>query len=137
VPQSAKIFTTDVDGRSGLAQLWRGKQIAFRVRSDAGAPARIPSSEVRVSKEPWGEATFNIPGLDPYLLVEIINPKIESRSIRFITPDVALVDAVVTYEDAAVQDATPLLLVLKKEGADWKIAAIRLGFDQSQAVPPQ
>jgi hypothetical protein len=59
--------------------------------------------------------------------MEIVNPRIESRAIRFVTPDVALTDGVCTYRDGnGIAPATALLLVLKKEGGQWKIASIRL-----------
>lgn len=74
-----------------------------------------------ISHEPWGEATINFPG------VEIVNPRIESRTVRFITPDVALADGVCTYRDFnGHAETTPLLFVMKKEGERWKIASIRL-----------
>jgi hypothetical protein len=38
------------------------------------------------------------------------------KKIRFVTADVAMVDAV---------DKGPVLIVLKKVGTDWKIASLR------------
>lgn len=44
---------------------------------------------------------------------------VETISIRFITADVALADCKVRNQ--------PILIILKREGPDWKIAAVRLG----------
>jgi len=46
-----------------------------------------------------------------------LNPRFVSTTIRFITPDVALVDG--TWQ------TVPLLFVMKKEENDWKIASLR------------
>jgi ketosteroid isomerase-like protein len=50
-----------------------------------------------------------------------------SREIRFVSPDVALVDGVFTEKDGNGQMQTKaLLLVMKKFGEEWKIAAVRI-----------
>jgi hypothetical protein len=81
---------------------------------------------VTISHEPWGEATINFPGRRHFFPIEIVNPRIESRTIRFITTDVALADAACTYQEDGTTRTTPLLLVMKKEGNDWKIASLRV-----------
>ena len=43
---------------------------------------------------------------------------VETIAIRFITPDVALADCTVKNR--------PILIVLRREGPDWKIASVRL-----------
>lgn len=53
------------------------------------SPAR-PS--VTISHEPWGEATINFPAID-------LPNQTVSRAVRFITPDVALVDVDRTREE--------------------------------------
>jgi hypothetical protein len=60
--------------------------------------------------------------------LELTNPRVASRAIRFITPDVALVDGACSYRvDVSNTQTTPLLLVMKKGKEDsWKIASLRL-----------
>jgi hypothetical protein len=53
-------------------------------------------------------------------------PYIAVQSIRFVTPDVALVDAVSTQIGSTLMRRVPVWLVMKKEGAAWKIASLRL-----------
>jgi hypothetical protein len=57
---------------------------------------------VTISHEPLGEATINL-----------TSPGILIATIRFITQDVALADG--------TAQTTPLLFVMKREGANWKI----------------
>jgi hypothetical protein len=61
---------------------------------------------VSISKEPWGEATVNFPGMltfpDFASVFAIPIPKITSGAIRFITPDVALVEGTWTSEGDGV-----------------------------------
>jgi hypothetical protein len=82
---------------------------------------------VTISKEPWGEATINFPGLSTSLEVSaypIPTPKITSGAIRFITADVAIVEGTWTSDGVATR-TVPLLFVMKREGDKWKIASIR------------
>jgi hypothetical protein len=59
-------------------------------------------------------------------LSEVTAPKITVRSIRFITPDVALVDGInAQYGSVIVTKSVPVLLVMKKEGSNWRIASFR------------
>lgn len=76
---------------------------------------------VIVSREPWGEAVIQLPGAG-----SILNLRIVSRHIHFITADVALADCDFASEDGSTTLQTrPILLVMKKQEGDWKIAAIR------------
>ena len=114
-PQHTDSFTADADGKEIVEQLWKGKRLASPMRSPSDHPTVV------ISHEPWGEATIDYPG------VEIVNPRIESRTIRFITPDVALMDGACAYKDGGGNvQTTPLLFVMKKEGDRWKVASIRL-----------
>jgi hypothetical protein len=56
---------------------------------------------------------------------EIVNPRIESNSILFIADGVALAAGTWTYRDGANSVTTPLLFLMKRDGAVWKIAAVR------------
>jgi hypothetical protein len=48
------------------------------------------------------------------------------QSIRLLTPDVALIDAVNERGGAGAVRHSPVLLVLRKEGDVWKIASLRV-----------
>jgi hypothetical protein len=78
-------------------------------------PVSVPSGpgHVEISKEPWGEATWTPPG-SPWPLA---GSRIKPTSIRFVTADVAIVDAM---------GKGPVLFVLRKEQGAWKIAAVRI-----------
>ena len=66
------------------------------------------------------------PPAPPEPLSEVTQPKLVARSIRFITSEVALVDgAIAQFGSVILERSTPVLLVMKKEGANWRIAAIR------------
>lgn len=63
------------------------------------------------SDRPWSEATA---------------PRLVARKIRFVTPDVALVDAAITrYGSTIPVQRIPVFIVVKKE-RDWRIASLRV-----------
>lgn len=112
----------------------------------ASALWRISPGTVIISHEPWGEAQWvSATTSPPQAPVRLV-----IRSIRFITPDVALVDAVTGAPIAALHPGTPstspaspasavehepynsvplqripVLLVMRREGTDWRIASVR------------
>ena len=96
----------------------------LRQASDPGT-VRIDQPTVTISHEPWGEATINFPEMTSFP-VEILNPRIVRRTIRFITPDVALAEGTWTYEGNGSALQKPLLFVMKKEGATWRVASLHL-----------
>jgi hypothetical protein len=58
---------------------------------------------------------------------EMTVPRVVSGSIRFITPHVAIVDGASTVEGAVIlAQSVPLLFVMKKEKAEWRISAVRV-----------
>jgi hypothetical protein len=58
---------------------------------------------------------------------EVTAPMVVIRSVQFITPEVALVDAASTqYGSATPALRLPLLVVMRKETAGWRIAALRV-----------
>jgi len=126
VPRRTDLFTADANSTSLLDQLWKGKRLTFRARmglDGAESSATVNRPNVTISHEPWGEATINIPPMP----VEVLNPKIVSYVIRFITPDVALVDGASVYWNTDTgAESTPLLLVMKREGERWMITALRV-----------
>ncbi len=113
--QSAALFTADGNAASELARLRRVNP-PFRIVGPAEDSGPVPS--ITISKEPWGEARIDFPTGEPRTV---------DRSIVFITPDVALADGACMYlDDCATTPATPLLLVMKREGGEWKIASLRV-----------
>jgi hypothetical protein len=106
MPGRADLFTSDFD---------REEQVRFQktVSTDSGAiPITIDGvpGTVVISKEPMGEAEWFPPG------VTVIHGMVTVKKIRFLTPQVAMVDAV---------ESGPMLIVMKKVGTDWKIASLR------------
>lgn len=61
---------------------------------------------------------------------EVTKPKIALQSIRFVTPDVALVDAAnIQYGSTILVRRVPLLIVVKREASGWRIASLRVMVD--------
>lgn len=61
---------------------------------------------------------------------ELTRPKIALQSIRFITPDVALVDAANSqYGSTILVRRVPLLMVMKRESSGWRVASLRVMVD--------
>jgi hypothetical protein len=111
-PTRVTLFTADFDDQRELL-----RAVTFRF------PVVCPSvwwetcgkgdetGEIVISKEPWGEATWVPVGMN------INVARIRIKRIRFLTPEVAMVDAVAR---------DPLLIVMKKVGTDWKIESLRI-----------
>src|SRR5580698_7907300 len=57
---------------------------------------------------------------------ELTPPHIAIQSIRFVTPELALVDADSTQIGSTATWRVSVWLVMKKAGGDWKIASLRL-----------
>jgi hypothetical protein len=54
---------------------------------------------------------------------ELTVPRVVSGPIRFVTPTVAIVDGASTIRGAVtLAQRVPLLFVMKKDGAEWKVA---------------
>jgi len=120
-PVRPTLFTGDASASSELARLppvlW--PQFSVWVGTRASHPT------VTISHEPWGEATigFAVPNSPK---MEILNPRLAGGPVSFITPDVATVDGTWTYNDGTALQIIPILFVMKREGADWKIASLRV-----------
>ncbi len=66
-------------------------------------------------------------------------PRIVIQSVRFITPEIALVDAANTqYGSTILVRRVPVLFVMKKEARDWRIASLRVlaDFTTLPDLPP-
>ena len=88
----------------------------FTSDADPAELRRLSDMEGRmrqVSDGPWSEATA---------------PRIVSESIRFVTPDVALVDAAIAQYGSLLASREPVLLLMKKQGTEWRIASVRLVY---------
>jgi hypothetical protein len=110
-PADSSVFTADFDGHDALRRRAIVGMCPEVWWETCGMATTRESPQVVISQEPWGEATIVMPGSVVGMRVPIIVKK-----IRFLTPDVAMVDAVSTRR---------LLIVMRREGADWKIASIR------------
>ena len=54
-------------------------------------------------------------------------PQVVSGKVRFITPDVAIVDGASIVQGAvSLTDSVPLLFVMKRVGVGWRIDAVRV-----------
>ena len=66
-------------------------------------------------------------------LSEVTAPAVVIRSVRFVTPDVALIDAANTqYGSLVLQTRIPVLLVMRKEAQNWKIVSLRVLVDSRE-----
>jgi len=127
LPQRGALFTQDADASSELARLPKIRPVAILgPAADADPLPRTHQPTVTISKEPWGEATVNFPGTVSLPPLNILNPRIVSGAIRFITPDVALAEGAWIYDDGVVMRSVPLLFVMKREADAWKIASLRV-----------
>ena len=102
-PVDPGLFTADYDGP----------------RDPLRRTSTAPSTGPVACPEVWWETCGMAIGDSPERVLlppEYRNSRIVPAKIRFVTPDVAVVDAM---------GRRPLLMVLKREGTDWKIASIR------------
>jgi len=116
----------ETPGRAGIEKViaalnepgnWTGARPSFHlVTSDADLEfdrlSNVVHQMLELSKKPWSEVT---------------TPRFAVRSIRFVTPDVAVADAAVTqYGSVILVRRVPVLFVMKKEGTHWRIDCLRV-----------
>lgn len=114
-PMPAALFTADFDGMAEIVRLRTAyfpvvcPEVWGELCSAKSIPIKVDEKpgELIISKEPWGEAIW----------VPATSMPITPKKIRFLTSDVAMVDAV---------GNAPLFIVLRRQGADWKIASLRI-----------
>src|SRR5689334_14692803 len=109
IPPQQSIFTPDASVDSAFHRLWSGRPAATRM-IDPPPGGRFERPTVRISHEPWGEATIGLPAVR----FEVTNPRVVTDAVHFITSDVAVVDAASVYESKAGQERVRLLLVLSR-----------------------
>ena len=99
MPSRAALYTSDFD-RDELVRFGKAA-----TPDNGGIPIIVEGAPgtVVISKEPMGESQWFPAGM-------------RVKKIRFVTADVAMVDAV---------EKGPVLIVLKRVGTDWKIASVR------------
>ncbi len=114
-PLSRELFTADFHDFNKLAPL--------RLQGGGGA--------VVISHEPWGEATW-YPILYPRVKLRVV-----IRSIRFITPVVAHVRGIDQSDEDTSPTSQEVVLVLKKEGVDWRIASFRVLAPAERGADPR
>jgi hypothetical protein len=67
---------------------------------------------------------------------EVTPARIKHESVRLITSDVAMVDANwVQYGSTIVKRAQPVMLLLKKDGKEWRVVSLRLGSWRFADIP--
>jgi hypothetical protein len=116
-PVVSETFTDDSDAPAKLAELYKTMRVEYQIRS-----ATLTGPKVVISHEPWGEAQIMM----PELALEIRTPRVVCGAIRYVTDDVAVVDASFVVWRGEIRRRTPLVLVMKKEDELWKIASLRV-----------
>ncbi len=115
LPGRAGLYTADFDGDE-LARFRKAPAATVNGVQSTAENAPIPITiegvpgTLVISKAPMGEADWLPPALSGGPSVLTI------KKIRFIAPDVAMVD---------VMGKIPGLIVMKRVGTDWKIASLR------------
>ena len=65
---------------------------------------------------------------------EVSEPHVVIGAIKLITPDVALVNAANNrYGSLVLRIQIPVLFVMRREGAEWRIVSLRVLMDSNQA----
>ena len=70
---------------------------------------------------------------------QLTAPRVVNEKIRFVTQDVATVDGASTIDGAiTLARHVPLLFVMRKEGSEWRISAVRAaeGVKNNRTISP-
>lgn len=117
-PTRAGLFTSDFDD----AEL-------VRLRKSDTVSIPLPPGEMSPSKEQGGAMPITVEGVPGTLVISNapmgeaiwlpagMHIPLTIKKIRFVTGDVAIVDAA---------GKAPVLVVMRKVGTDWKIASLRI-----------
>jgi hypothetical protein len=100
----------------------------------AGDPAdEAIRKAIATFNDPHTRATVLAPGADIAPLDRMGGQGVsrvyfEATAIRFVTPDVAFVDAAASqYGSVILKRTAPAVFVLKREGGVWRISVMRIG----------
>ena len=94
-----------------------------------------PLADVFTANAPENERSMLSAHEQPWS--EITSPRLTSRSIRFISPHVALVECTNTqYGSMIVVQTTSMLLVMMKDGQQWRVASVRALQDPAAVAKP-
>lgn len=110
-------FTSDPLALAEFQKLLEGKKVEYHIRPGMGRPTLLISHD-----RPWGEAEIRVPAPS----IELKNPRVVSGLVTFISEDVAVVDASLVERTGDTRQSTPLVFVVKKEGDEWRIMALRV-----------
>jgi hypothetical protein len=113
VPQNAPADRTAI--QQVISSLSTANPVSALFTADADSQLDLLTQP---AGEPWSEVFHPTTGR--------VRPHLAIQSIRFLTPEVALVDAVNTQIGSTAIWRVSVWLVMKKEGAGWKIASLRL-----------
>lgn len=140
-PQNPALFMPGFNGFPELARLdTPPASESARAASSRRSPNSIDLAAIHVviSREPWGEATLEIPRTIPVAVSYPAPPdqgrlisRFNIRSVRFVAKDVALVEAVKDhyYERPGPRNrwqSNPALFIVKKDRKAWRIDSVHV-----------
>jgi len=125
-PQSPRLFATGFEGAAELAHVTQNSKFSDSKLNLSYSNEARPTGVV-ISHEPMGEASWNpLPLAVPTVTEVSVPPRFIAQSVRFVAPDVALLDTLQEHYDIhSAPQRVPVLLVLKKEKNIWRIASVR------------
>jgi uncharacterized protein (TIGR02246 family) len=102
-----------------------------RGQTDADAFSKLFTSdgELRIGPEIYGNGPSAITEAlgKSQVWSEVTPPVIRDETVRFVSADVALVDAVqVQHGSVILRQTTPVTMVLRRESGNWRIVSLRL-----------
>lgn len=91
----------------------------------------VAGADVAAELKRLDRAGCNMPGILPKVWSEVPAPRFSRPAVQFIAAGVALADVdYVQYNSlAAAFVHTPIVVILKREGGEWKIATLRAPAD--------
>ena len=113
-PNSPALFTEDFGDNGMLAAI---RQDSILQGVPCHAPEVWPELGCPFQTKPSGQSAVGIPAPPSHFVIQ---------SIRLLTPDVALVDAVNERGGAGAWRHSPVLLALRKAGDVWRIVSLRV-----------
>jgi hypothetical protein len=132
LPTLSNLFTADFANADELQRFLREAESAKVPVPTDGVTVKSPMGTLVISKEPMGEAT-----LYPIPLFAVPTTHFVTRSVTFISSDTSVVVAVHEPQLAPTpSQSIPVLLVLRHEGSDWRVASFRVLTEARTKVAP-